>query len=926
MSRSNQLAQLLAHPAGRRAMSAEDLEFFDTHYCGMRAAPHRKRWLQMFSDTRARGLKTKKKARLLLLAPRDHGKTEACISFALREILLNRNVRILWICESSGQAKKRVLRLRKLLQSEMVEEDWCRDPEAGCVPLKDSESKWTETQIYVKRSLHSTDPTLEATGSGGAVTGGHFDIIVCHERGTLMLHEGDWIPVEQHPSFKGFRKCVGHEVKVWGVPFSEVVTPEHRYWARARNHQKKDVSKRGHCNTAPDWVEARDLTEFHMIGNPIDETVVNLFPAIPTYKPGTAGKLKGGGRWTEEVPEMFSDPEWWWALGLWWGDGHLQGRQLAWSCAHARPEVVTRLKNLAAKYNKPLTKVKWSKSPGAMDVYLWADAPFSRWLKTWYTSDGKVPPSWVEQLGPEYQRALLRGYLDADGYVTSKDVRLTSVGLQGLLMVRRMLARQGIASTIRAGAGPRMEMFPHGKAYLSKQKYDLRFQEGRDVLGYAPARDMRSRRDFIEGGFLWSKIRSLDEVGEREFAPIKTAGSTYVTSFGLSHNCDDLEDNKTVYSENNRMRTRDWFKATVSPMLVRDGAFIIVGTRKHHDDIYAHLLKSPTWSTIRDQAIIKWPDNFTVVKHYDPASDKEIVDRIDVEGESDVLWKKERDIEYLLSEREEMTPLLITREMQNEVQDDESAPVKMEWLEQARDKGAHLTMHPSCLNALVGTGLTVVQGWDLALVTDAKKAQSKDRDYTVGCTWAKDEKGNRYLLDIQRFRGVSEAQLYSRISAMYYKWNAHIHVGAVGIERNNFGELHFVALQRATDLPLKPHLTTGRTKADPWDGVPALRSLFENGKVILASKTEQDRNKLRPLISELWGLGSESHDDTVMSLWITECVLRRGGFLRRTVFGGVETALKDGQDIEVDQNYATQQVIDKPWDPFWNGIMDQFRS
>tara|TARA_R110002110_G_scaffold52496_2_gene152753 strand:- start:5676 stop:7385 length:1710 start_codon:yes stop_codon:yes gene_type:complete len=565
-SQSEVLAKLMATPAGRRALSSKSLKFFDTYYCGMRAAEHRTRWLNLFADTRKKGLKSKKKARLLLLAPRDHGKTEVCISFATQQILLNRNIRILWICESLGQAKKRVRRVRELLMSIKSQTDWCQEPEAGCVPLKDSDSKWTETQLYVKRTLHSTDPTLEAVGSGGAVTGGHFDIIIG----------------------------------------------------------------------------------------------------------------------------------------------------------------------------------------------------------------------------------------------------------------------------------------------------------------------------------------------------------------------DDLEDNKTVYSDNNRARTRDWFKATVAPMLVRDGSFLIVGTRKHHDDLYSHLLESPTWTTVRDQAIITWPDDYKVHKHYDPVSDKDVVDFIEVIGQSKVLWQKERPVEYLLSEREEMTPLLFTREMQNDVQDDESAPVKWAWLEQARDKGALYPMGPDALKLLEGE-ITVVQGWDLALVTDAKKAQNSDRDFTVGITLAKDDKGNRVLLDIQRFRGVSEAQLYSRIEAMYRKWAAHTHVSGIAVERNNFGELHVIALQSNTDLPIKPHLTTGKNKADPWDGVPAVRSLFENGKFIFCSKGDDAKRKLDPLMKELWGLGSETHDDTVMALWITECLLRRGGFKYRMAFGGNEPEKPKTDEGNPQQTSRdTYKTNEKPYDPFWDGVMSQY--
>jgi len=546
---TNTVAELMKSPAGRRALSVKSPVFFDTYYCDMRFAKHREGWFDHFERSITKAKEGGMKGRLLLLAPRDHGKTEACVTLAVRALCLNRSCRILWICESQGQAEKRMRRVKTVLQSQKVVSDWCSEPEKGFGPWQvSSEDKWTSTQVYVNRPLQSVDPSLEAVGSGGAVTGGHFDLIVC----------------------------------------------------------------------------------------------------------------------------------------------------------------------------------------------------------------------------------------------------------------------------------------------------------------------------------------------------------------------DDLEDDKTTFSASVRAKTREWFQGTVGPMLVKTGCMVVVGTRKHHEDLYGHLLDDPTCRVIEDKAVKSWPKGHSFIYERDERG-REIVTGVKVEGEADVLWPEERPIDYLLRERLSVGQRLFSREFQNEVQDDSAAAIKWDWLQTAKNLGSRMTLYeiPEGVQ-----GLDVVQGWDLALVSDAKKAESRDTDYTVGITWGRDNDGNRYLLGIRRVRGVTPAQLRSVVISEYERFKALGHAPrVVSVERNNFGELHFMGLQRTTDLPLKPHLTTGKNKADPWDGVPSLGVLFENAKVRLPSKTADDHEAIDPLVQELWGLGREKHDDTVMALWIAEVQLRKAGFVHVVAFGD-----DDGRTLaaEADERMAPGDLLDDP--------------
>lgn len=497
----------------RRALSRHSATFFDTYYCGMRHATHRARWFDQFDRTWASAREQGDKGRQLVLAPRDHGKTEAAITYAVRAICLNRDVRILWICESAPQAEKRMRRVRALLRSERIVADWGSDPDAGCTAFESEEHPWTQTQIYVPRSIESVDPTITAIGSGGAVTGAHFDLILA----------------------------------------------------------------------------------------------------------------------------------------------------------------------------------------------------------------------------------------------------------------------------------------------------------------------------------------------------------------------DDLESDMSCHTAASRAKTKRWFRATVLPMLSKGGLITVIGTRKHYDDLYGDMIGDASWALIEDPAILKMPESYRY--ETETRDGREVICGVTIEGKAEVLWDEERPIEYLLRERRSMGAQLFAREFLHRVQDDSASAFRYEWIKRAQERGRELSLYafPPVER------LEIVQGWDFSLVQSLAQAEARDTDFTVGTTWGRDlDTGDHYLLGLFRRRGMTPAQLREAVVREYEHFRGR--VSQVAVERNAFGEMHYVGLRQSTDLPIVPHLTTGAKKADPWSGVASLSVLFENEKVIFPSRHERDRRALEPLIAELWGLGREKHDDCVLSLWIAHSVLRRERF------------------------------------------------
>ena len=249
--------------------------------------------------------------------------------------------------------------------------------------------------------------------------------------------------------------------------------------------------------------------------------------------------------------------------------------------------------------------------------FCWSE--IARWLKSWRVGNSrKIPPSWVEYIDPKFQKQLVLGYIDSDGWVDYKknEIRITSVCLEGLLSLRRILARLGIPSSIRQGIGARRCEI-EGRFINCQTKYDIRFRQNvKDVLGIQI--EDQSRYSFtkvhIENGYIWSKVKSKKRVTNRIFVPIKTETGEYITHFGVSHNCDDLESTEMVRSKTQRDAVQEWFNKDV--MFVGGEAhnldIFIIGTVIGHEALLNKLMDPniyPDFKSIRFKAVEKFSDS-----------------------------------------------------------------------------------------------------------------------------------------------------------------------------------------------------------------------------------------------------------------------------------------------------------------------------
>jgi predicted phage terminase large subunit-like protein len=124
--------------------------------------------------------------------PRDHGKSEIfCIAYPLRRICEDPNVRILVVQKTATESAKTLSVIKSELESNAPLKAYYAPHWQATVGQRDisnatgtveragkREGAWQQYRIYVKRTRRGKDPTVEAVGVGGAITGGHFDVIV----------------------------------------------------------------------------------------------------------------------------------------------------------------------------------------------------------------------------------------------------------------------------------------------------------------------------------------------------------------------------------------------------------------------------------------------------------------------------------------------------------------------------------------------------------------------------------------------------------------------------------------------------------------------------------------------------------------------------------------------------------------------------
>lgn len=313
---------------------------------------------------------------------------------------------------------------------------------------------------------------------------------------------------------------------------------------------------------------------------------------------------------------------------------------------------------------------------------------------------------------------------------------------------------------------------------------------------------------------------------------------------------DDGLNDETAYSEVVRSKQIDYFFQAITNMIVPGGQIIVVGTPFHQADLYAELEQNEEYEFRRYQA---WNEETETV-----------------------LWPDRYDKDLVLRRKREIGPIRFNREFQCIPIADEMS-LFPGWL----FKGEHVELFNVKLGMPIKwwaeAGITsTYMGVDIALSAET------GADFMVIWVVGLDKYGNRYILEIERHKGLGYQHQLSHINrlARLYK------CGLVYIEANQMQRVWGDELIRLTDLPIQQFVTSANNKNALDKGVPSLRVLLENGKFKIPRGDVRSIELTDIWINEMraftWHDGKlesvGSHDDTVMACWICDQACRMGAF------------------------------------------------
>lgn len=315
---------------------------------------------------------------------------------------------------------------------------------------------------------------------------------------------------------------------------------------------------------------------------------------------------------------------------------------------------------------------------------------------------------------------------------------------------------------------------------------------------------------------------------------------------------DDPLNDEDMWSDTQRAKHIEYFKSAIVNMVPPDGQICIVGTPYHVSDLYGWLRKNPKYVFRRFPGIIK-----------DPKS-----------GQQHALFPWRWTLEQLLDKKEEIGSVSFAREILCEPITDDIAIFPSYLFPPCQDD--RLSARPT-LAEIERRQLQVYAGIDIA------RSASVGADYFVIYVMGKDPLGNRHVLDIQRFKGESFKRQLERVELMNAKYQPQL----VFIEANAMQQVWSDELRRTTDVPVKEFVTLASNKYPLDKGVPSLRILLENEKLVIPWADDGFTRKIiGPWIEEctqfgfidgkLQGIGE--HDDTVMAWWFAEEACKAGGF------------------------------------------------
>ena len=285
-----------------------------------------------------------------------------------------------------------------------------------------------------------------------------------------------------------------------------------------------------------------------------------------------------------------------------------------------------------------------------------------------------------------------------------------------------------------------------------------------------------------------------------------------------------------------------WWNAVILELLDVDGKALMIGTRKHGDDLYERTQNKATWTYQINKAIIKYPSSYEFVTVPDENGIPKLVG-IKHSGDGEVLapdmWSMEKMLEKKLENA--TTPWKFDREQQQEVTEEKNKIFQREWMNNDYEFMPDGNILRLCDNKIVNPDqMVIVDGTDLAISKNDKA------DYFTNVTIAMDERFNTYILDCVKNKFTFDEQKDSIVN-QHRKWGSQL----VGVEAVQYQTALAQHLAFTTDVPV---IEVPRFK-DKIQRAFGVQPYFQNKKVFFR------KGKHGLIKEELNDFPDSPHDD-----------------------------------------------------------------
>lgn len=316
---------------------------------------------------------------------------------------------------------------------------------------------------------------------------------------------------------------------------------------------------------------------------------------------------------------------------------------------------------------------------------------------------------------------------------------------------------------------------------------------------------------------------------------------------------DDFLDRSAMYSKDQRESFKESFNAEIMNMILPQGTIDVVGTPFHEKDLYSDLKMDPNWRVFEYPAV--FPDG-------------------------SVLWANRYSFEALKAKRLSLGPLIFSREILVRPISDSTSIFPWSLLEKA-----FLGMKDYCL--VKNRASFPIKFRKVGIGVDWALSATVAADFTEMTVLGEDFQGHLWLLEERTLHGAGYNQQIAELQALNVAYGADV----IMVEVNGFQKVMSGLATEAGMTNIVEEVTTGHTKKDFYEGLPAIAVLFEQGKMHFPRGDEYSIEKTNEICSQLNSMAFDEdkgtlesiseHDDKSMSLYLaTKAIKSVNGIFR----------------------------------------------